>query len=439
MRLLSSDPDEFCSSKEGDLTEATESSSEDEELDSECGRLPHSREPDLSPIQEIEDTLSGSLSPSTTSEALLRPRARFSCGFEEGLALIWCPDMVSSHSFSPLTDATDGSAGHGLPLDGNLMEVTGIEGKEKVPPVVKVVSNGDEGGQGPSLIDGKVVDRVLAGSALGGGSDVAGDIAVVGRARAKGVQVAGETAGRPSGGGKAADGGVGRDGSSSSRSYGQDGHMAGGAASGSTTQSRGVPLGEDQGWKEGRVGSRSRPGGPFEEHEPTQQRLVLPPLSTPSRFEVLWSAGEPEPEEEGMLTELGRRHLEAAMGVADAVLEDLGSPSSPVAFLGGTTGVGVEIENVSFVFLEEWFSRIGVSFGLVLNPNALMCVPNHAMYAFNEELALENGLNVFEQIDFPSSSICSLNHVLSVLHLQLVLAFIGGSFEYGYESTGHKN
>ncbi|GAB2266120.1 hypothetical protein Dimus_001143, partial [Dionaea muscipula] len=59
-------------------------------------------------------------------------------------------------------------------------------------------------------------------------------------------------------------------------------------------------------------------------------RLVPPPLSTPSRFKVLRSCGVPSAEEGDMLSELEREHLQAAVRVADTVLDDIVSPSIPV-------------------------------------------------------------------------------------------------------------
>ncbi|GAB2300024.1 hypothetical protein Dimus_034066 [Dionaea muscipula] len=100
-----------------------------------------------------------------------------------------------------------------------------------------------------------------------------------------------------------------------------------GARVGASSEARswGVSLGE---WKEGRVRRRSGLGAKIAEHETDQQRTVHPTLSTPSRFEVLRSFGEPESED--MLSELEQEHFHVAVRVANVVLDDLGSHSNPV-------------------------------------------------------------------------------------------------------------
>ncbi|GAB2302711.1 hypothetical protein Dimus_036706 [Dionaea muscipula] len=90
-RSTSPDLAEYSSSEETDLTEATVTSSEEE-----GGQLPHSREPDLSPIQEIDDTSPISLSSSSTGEALRRPLNRVAGGSVAAMAQIQCPASVSS-------------------------------------------------------------------------------------------------------------------------------------------------------------------------------------------------------------------------------------------------------------------------------------------------------------------------------------------------------
>ncbi|GAB2275431.1 hypothetical protein Dimus_010187, partial [Dionaea muscipula] len=121
MRLYSSDPNDFSSSEEGDSTEAIVTSSEDEELrDPEGGRCPHSHVPELSPIKEIEASISGSMSASPTIEAVLRPKDIEANGVEAGLTALRCPDLVSSRLPSLLIDGSAGSARLDLSLVASL-------------------------------------------------------------------------------------------------------------------------------------------------------------------------------------------------------------------------------------------------------------------------------------------------------------------------------
>ncbi|GAB2285719.1 hypothetical protein Dimus_020157 [Dionaea muscipula] len=139
MRLLSSDPDEFCSSEEGDSTKATVTSSEDDDLrDPMGGCRPHSHVPELSSIKEVDASMSGSLSASLTIEALLRPTANDAGGPEARVESIRFPDVVSSPSLSLLIGEAEGFAGLDCYLARFQVEAGGIEGEEEGAPAVAV-------------------------------------------------------------------------------------------------------------------------------------------------------------------------------------------------------------------------------------------------------------------------------------------------------------
>ncbi|GAB2294999.1 hypothetical protein Dimus_029187 [Dionaea muscipula] len=120
----------FSSSEEEDLTEATVNSSEEE-----GGQHPHSREPDLSPIQEIDDSLAMSLSSPLTGEALLWPLTKDAGGSVATLEPIQCPVSVSSSPDSLLADEFDGS-GLGSSSNGMLMAFYGHDGDAKSIPAM---------------------------------------------------------------------------------------------------------------------------------------------------------------------------------------------------------------------------------------------------------------------------------------------------------------
>ncbi|GAB2302715.1 hypothetical protein Dimus_036710, partial [Dionaea muscipula] len=184
-RSISPDLADYSSSEEEDLTEATVTSSEEE-----GGQHPHSRELDLSPIQEIDDILSMSLSPTSTGEALRQSLNRVAGGSVAAMAPIQCPASVSS---SP--DFLLALESHGSGLDCSFIEeITGampgllvgisamdgdrqflvVEGNRQIPVVEKncdddvsalvLVSDDDRGsgvGLGLSLVS--AVNQIESG------------------------------------------------------------------------------------------------------------------------------------------------------------------------------------------------------------------------------------------------------------------------------------
>ncbi|GAB2294988.1 hypothetical protein Dimus_029178 [Dionaea muscipula] len=126
-RSLSPDLAVFSTLEKEDLTEATVTSEEEE-----WGQHPHSREPDLSQIQEIDDTLATSLSPTSTGEAQLRPLTKVAGGSVATLAPIQCHASVSSTPDFLLAEESDGS-GLDCFFSGKLMAIDGLEGEAKCP------------------------------------------------------------------------------------------------------------------------------------------------------------------------------------------------------------------------------------------------------------------------------------------------------------------
>ncbi|GAB2294985.1 hypothetical protein Dimus_029175 [Dionaea muscipula] len=338
----SSDLDDFSSSEEGDSMEVTVMSSEEDDLrDPVSGHRPLSCVPELSPIKELEGSISGSMSSSPAIEALLPPTANDAGGVEARLASNQCLDLLSSDPPSLQIDDAGGFTGPEFWVAGNKVEVGGSEGELlHLPPTVVLdgqllvsdgqvfgifrserqeVEDGGETGLGtPSRADGLVANSL----ALGGEQKL-------GCPRAPGVE--------PRSAASAQVDGVHQPLSQGTPAVIDSTILGVGLIGGANRITRGGGDWRLVSWKVGAQSPVSRV-----DQVPVPDRAVPSPVALTFRFEVLRSMGETEPEEGDRLLGSEQEQFQVIERAVDAILDDLATPSAqaPDTFVGLSRGHG---------------------------------------------------------------------------------------------------